>query len=364
MRPPRCLSASALLLAAACGDHDLPFSPDIPAAAPPANEVAAGLAVMTRNMYVGADVDAVIAALATSDPADDIPALLGAVATLGETDYGARAKAFADEIARYRPHAVGLQEVSTVDLTLPPLGVDLHLDFLPVLQAQLQARGLQYDVAARVRNIEAAPLPGVSLVDEDVLLVDHQRVTVRTAAGRHFATNLGQVAPGVILQRGFLLADVTIDGQAYVIASTHLESGGAAGLDQLRAAQAGELAQALATAPRAILMGDLNDVPGSPMHQVLEGAGLTDAWAALRPGVVGFTCCHRSDLSDQIAPFSQRIDYVFVRGVQHGGHLLGQISRFGDVPADRIAGPNHPIWPSDHAGLVVRLNLTGAGTVP
>ena len=57
-----------------------------------------------------------------------------------------------------------------MDLTIPPLGVDLHLDFLPVLQAELAERGLTYDVAARVRNIEAAPLPGVSLLDDDVLV--------------------------------------------------------------------------------------------------------------------------------------------------------------------------------------------------
>ena len=314
---------------------------------------------MTRNLYVGADVDAVIAALASPDPADDIPALLAAVATLRETDFPARASAVADEIARFRPHAVGLQEVSTVDLTIPPLGVDLHLDFLPVLQAKLVERGLTYDVAARVRNIEAAPLPGVSLLDDDVLLVDRNSVTVQSAAGQHFTANLGQVAPGVVLQRGFVRANIVVGGEAYVIASTHLESGGAAGLDQLRALQAGELVQAIGSAPDAIVMGDLNDGPGSLMHQVLEGAGLADAWAALQPGVVGFTCCHLADLSDQIAPFSQRIDYVFVRGVSHGGNLLGQISRTGELPADRVAGPEHPIWPSDHAGLIARLNLTG-----
>lgn len=359
MRARRSLLIATLIVAGACSDQsDTPFGPDAmdPATVHPGSS---DLVVMTRNLYVGADVDAVIAALASPDPADDIPALLAAVATLQETDFPARASAVADEIARFRPHAVGLQEVSTVDLTIPPLGVDLHLDFLPVLQAELAERGLTYDVAARVRNIEAAPLPGVRLLDDDVLLVDRNRVTVQSAAGQHFTTNLGQVAPGVVLQRGFVRANVVIGGEAYVIASTHLESGSAAGLDQLRALQAGELAQAIGSAPDAIVMGDLNDGPGSLMHQVLEGAGLADAWAALRPGVVGFTCCHLADLSDQIAPFSQRIDYVFVRGVSHGGDLLGQISRTGELPAERVAGPEHPIWPSDHAGLIARLNLTG-----
>src|SRR5262245_6584627 len=360
MRARRPLLIAALVIAGACSDQsDTPFGPD---AVDPSSiqQGSADLVVMTRNLYVGADVDAVIGALASPDPADDIPALLAAVATLGVTDFPARVAAVADEIARFRPHAVGLQEVSKVDLTIPPLGVDLHLDFLPALQAELAARGLPYDVAARVRNIEATPLPGVSLLDEDVLLVDRSRVTVQGASGAHFTANLGQVAPGVVLQRGYVRANVLIGGEADVIASTHLESGAAAGLDQLRALQAGELAQALASAPDAIVMGDLNDGPGSPMHQIFEGAGFTDAWAALRPGVVGLTCCHLADLSDQIAPFSQRIDYVFVRGVTRQGNVQGRIWETGALPADRIAGPEHPIWPSDHAGLIARLNLTGA----
>jgi endonuclease/exonuclease/phosphatase (EEP) superfamily protein YafD len=72
-------------------------------------------------------------------------------------------------------------------------------------------------------------------------------------------------------------------------------------------------------------MGDLNDVPGSLMHQVLTGVGFTDIWAALRPGVVGFTCCHAADLSDRIPEFDERIDYVFARGFGHGNReVLGQ----------------------------------------
>ena len=359
MRARRLLLSATIVLAGACSDQsDTPFSPD--AADPTSVQQGAGdLEIMTRNLYVGADVDAVIAALASPDPADDVPALLAAVATLGQTDFPARASAVADEIARFRPHAVGLQEVSTVDLTIPPLGVDLHLDFLPVLQQELAERGLAYDIAARVRNIEATPLPGVSLLDEDVLLIDRNRVTVQGAAGVHFTANLGQVAPGVVLQRGYVRANVLIGGETYVIASTHLESGGAAGLDQLRALQAGELAQALGSAPDAIVMGDLNDVPGSLMHQAFESGGFTDLWAALRPGVVGFTCCHLPDLSDQVAPFSQRIDYVFVRGVTPRESPQGQIWHTGELPADRVAGPAHSIWASDHAGLVAQLNLRG-----
>jgi hypothetical protein len=68
------------------------------------------------------------------------------------------------------------------------------------------------------------------------------------------------------------------------------------------------------------------------------------------------TCCHVSDLSDHIAEFNQRIDYIWTRGfARDDGKVKGSIARFGDVPADRLAGPAYPIWPSDHAGLVAQL---------
>lgn len=309
---------------------------------------------MAQNLYVGADVDLVIGALRTQDPEDDVAALMFAIETLGKTDFPARAEAIADEIARTRPHAVGLQEVSVVTIDLRPLGaaIVVNLDFLATLEEALARRGLDYQLAAQVENIDAQLLGGlVRLVDHDALLVDGDRVSVTAAAGRTFGLNVGAVAPGIVLKRGWVSARVTIAGEDYTLVSLHAEANLAgASLDGLRAAQLGEIVAAVAQDERVILMGDFNDIPGSPMYQVLMSAGFTDVWRALRPGTRGFTCCHRADLSDPTAEFSQRIDYVFARGV--GRKLHGQVSRFGDVPADRVAGPAYRIWPSDHAGLV------------
>lgn len=355
MRVTRPLLAAAVCLAAACSDEPGAGNPFGLESEPMPEAVRGGLpdlTVMTRNMYVGADVDAVIAALVSSDPADDQVTLVEAIATLQTTDFPARAAALADEIAHTRPHVVGLQEVSTIDIQLPPLGVALHLEFLPQLLSELAARGLRYDVAARVSNIQAAPFPGVSLLDEDAILVDPSRVAVHRTSARSFAANIGQVAPGVVLARGWVAADVTVEGLPFTIASTHLESGEGARLDQLRAAQALELAQALAGSTPAVIMGDLNDVPGSAMYQVLAGAGFTDLWTALRGSAPGYTCCHVADLSNQVASFHERIDYILARA---GGEVKGRIELVGEVPADRFAGTAHPLWPSDHAGLVARL---------
>ena len=340
-------------VAAACGDAPtgaVALSRDAAAGAG-----AATIGVMSQNMYVGADLDVVIAALASADPNDDIPALLGAVQTIERTDFPARASAMADAIARTRPHVVGLQEVSTihVDLTGFGLPVVIDQDFLATLQGDLAARGLHYVVAAKVHNLSAAPVPGISLDDYDAMLVDADRVTIESASGQTFAANVGVVAPGIDLKSGWVAARVAIGGASYAFASTHLASGNVPGFAELRALQAGELAASLPDGVPAVVMGDLNDHVGSPMYQALGGAGFSDTWAELRPGTSGYTCCETADLSNQIPTLVERIDFVLVRGVA----AQGQINRVGEVPADRVPGVAGPVWPSDHAGLLAQLQV-------
>ena len=185
-------------------------------------------------------------------------------------------------------------------------------------------------------------------------------MTIDAASGQDFAVNLGPVAPGVVLIRGWVWARTTVDGQSYTFASAHTEANLAGAppglLEQIRAAQVGEMVATLGTSERVVLMGDLNDTPGSPMYDVLASSGFTDSWRAMHPGVDGLTCCHVADLSDQVARFDQRIDYVWTRGFsREDGKVGGSVDRFGNVPADRVAGPAYPIWPSDHAGLVAAL---------
>ena len=363
MRPPLLLAAVAAGLLA-CAD-----SPSSPSAVTPgdatlsANSSGAArgrLTVMTQNMYVGADVDAIILALATPDPTDDQPALFTAVATLERTDFAARVSAIADEIARHRPHAIGLQEVSVIDLDLTGLGlpVDIHIDFLPALLQALAARELNYVVAAAQHNFTAAPMPGISLSDSDVLLVDADRVEVVAAGGHAFSANLGPVAPGVVLIRGYVMADVTVNDRPLTIVSAHPESGEHPAIAQLRALQAAELIAAIAGKPAVALMGDLNDVPGSPLYEVLTSGDLVDVWAAMRPGVAGYTAPHPYDLANKLPDFLRRIDYVFVRGLEGpSGKVQGSITLFGAHPSDRVDGALGTIWPSDHAGVIAEVLL-------
>jgi endonuclease/exonuclease/phosphatase family metal-dependent hydrolase len=319
---------------------------------------------MTRNLYIGADVFPVFDALASEDPNDDVAALLAAIAESQITAFPARVEALADEIANARPHVIGLQEVSIVDVLLPPFGVEIDLDYLALLQEALTRRGLQYVVAAQGSFSELTILPAAGMhirnVDRDVLLIDATRVRIveGSAFGGLFAHNVGDVGGGFVLTRGYVGAKLIIEGVEVTVVNTHLEALAGDVFSQLRAAQAAEILGVIGSASPALIIGDLNDVPGSPMHRLMTAAGFRDAWDDLRPGVAGLTCCHRSDLSNHTTSeaFSERIDYVMARGIAHtNGRLLGSVTLHGTTPGDRVAGPLHLVWPSDHAGLSAQL---------
>lgn len=313
--------------------------------------------VMTRNMYVGADLDAVIAALVSPDPEDDQAAFVAAIQTLLANDLTTRANALADEIARYRPHVVGLQEVSTIDITVPPMQVDIHQDFLATLLGALSVRGLSYRVGAANLNFHLTGILGlpVSLQDSDVLLVD-DRVEVLAGSGAVFSCGQLCLPLGFgTIQRGWARVDARVAGHPVTFVSTHPESGDQSPIPLIRTGQIAELAALLGTTSPVVLMGDLNDVPGSDMHGVLMQAGFTDVWQALGTGD-GNTCCHNATLDG--GSMVKRIDYLMVRGDVALDHQTARVVRFGAEAGERVTTPQgRAIWASDHAGLVALIPL-------
>jgi endonuclease/exonuclease/phosphatase family metal-dependent hydrolase len=308
---------------------------------------------MTRNIYIGFDADVAIGALASGDPAIYGPALQTAATTLQRTDFPTRARAFAAEIALTRPHVVGLQEVYQIHADLSPLGIPsvIDLDYLAILQAALAEKGLPYVVAGKVIDSDIKPLPGIA-----------NRVRVGDGVmARTFQNNIGVIAPGVDKKAGFVMAPLRIGGMPVTVVTTHLESDlGPESyplVSQLRAAQAAEIGGLLGDAPRAIVVGDLNDVAGSPMHQVFIGSGFVDSWPALRPREPGFTDnCFAPDLSDRLPRCEKRIDFILAKGFDRGhGELVGLTFRVGIELWERANTPAGFLWPSDHAGVVATL---------
>lgn len=349
--------ALGALLAVACNDDATPFAPE-------ARQVSghgAGIAVMTRNMYVGANVDPIIAA---TDP-NQIPLLVAqAFQQLLQTNYPLRAKLIAAEIAASQPHLVGLQEVSLIRIQSPgdlviggtTPATAVVVDFLPILLAELQARGLDYRVAAMVQNTDVevpmvtSPTPtfdDVRLTDFDVLLARGD-VPTGNAVEQNYAVALPVPGTAIVVRRGFVAVDADVGGTTYRVVNTHLESA----VELVRQAQAGELLQYLGAETRPIVaLGDFNSdaETAGPTYQLLTGSGLADAWRSRVGGPTQrLTCCHAADLSNSLATLDQRIDLVLTRNLPSGPVFADVV---GDDPAERAGG----LWASDHAGVVARL---------
>ena len=116
--------------------------------------------VMTRNLYLGADINRPVEAALTAQaqgktPQEIVVALANAThvtrAIVDQTNFPVRAQLLAGEITRTEPDLIGLQEVAlwrSGPLQLEQVGVPnattVDYDFLQILLDALAARGEQY----------------------------------------------------------------------------------------------------------------------------------------------------------------------------------------------------------------------------
>jgi endonuclease/exonuclease/phosphatase family metal-dependent hydrolase len=353
------------------------------------------LTVMTRNIYVGADITRPVrAALGKTGP-DALLALGHANhklrAIVDRTQFPVRSRLLAAEIAGTRPDLIGLQEVATWrsgPLQLDQLGVPnatrVDYDYLALLLAALKERGMTYGVASAQResDVEAPsflgnPLTGTATDARDVRLTVRDVILIRQHAGlrvldhggaryqHRINLDLGGAKLSII--RGYAWADIRSGSHTFRFVTTHLESQNS----DLALAQAAELMLRLATGPaKTILVCDcntdpLNDsvrpgdtVPRSAAYRLITGTGgFSDEWLRQRhsPGP-GWT----SGLSELVndptaADFNHRIDFVFARNTRGCAISAWHGRLVGDSLADR--DPATGLWPSDHAGVVLRLHF-------
>ena len=310
------------------------------------------IGVLTRNLYLGADLGPVIAA---RTPEAFVAATTAMWQMVQKNDFRTRANALAAEIAQTRPALIGLQEAVTwrtrSATTVDPEG-DVAFDYIPLLLEAVEARGVRYREIARVDLLD---IEGPTALGFNIRLTDHGAILARAdvhavnGKGIVFGTilTIDTLAGPVAIKRGWVSADVEHRGEQLRFVSTHLESFNAL----IRTAQAGELRTALANEPRpVIVLGDLNSHPGTEGEAVLAAAGFEDVWAALHGRRAGLTCCFLEDLTKvQGAALTERIDYVLVRG----GLEPRNARVLGANRGSRVGG----LWPSDHAGLFASIRL-------
>lgn len=366
--------AAALVIAGCTDTAPAPF--DSTASLHPSELGAEGPTVMTRNLYLGANLDPILAA----PSAAAVPQIAAQVwAEVQATNFPARAGALADEIVRARPHLVGLQEAVLYRVQSPSnvltggtsLATAVAYDFVALLLDSLSARGASYSVASLTHVFDvqvpvltggAIPLIDVRISDREVVLARND-VAVSNAQGGVFAARLNLSVGGaggtpISVTRGWTSVDATVRGHSFRLISGHLEVQSFAPIQVL---QGSELIGIAAASPLpVVLLGDFNsaaDMTQTPTYANIVAAGFDDAWHHL--GDPGYTCCHEKDLLNATSTLDQRLDIVFLYGFDETG--LGSVGArtylTGDQPRDRLGSG---LWPSDHAGVVATLRLPPA----
>jgi endonuclease/exonuclease/phosphatase family metal-dependent hydrolase len=358
----------------------------LPAAAEAQKRKKPTVTVMTRNVFLGADLSPAIGA-------PTIPAAIDGAGQIWNemqsTKFAERAVPLAREIKRSKADLVGLQEVALWRVQTPsdggappvsPIGTaatTVEQDFLAILRRELKRVGAKYRVVVAQNEFDAE-LPvdadgsdatgspfgadfDARLTMRDVILV---RTTSKVKVGKtrkgHFDTRYEPNVGGLTIpvDRGWASVEARIKTgkgrkartSTFRFVDTHLE---AFGDPTIREAQARELTRGpLKTGKQVILVGDLNsgiarhnepERPGDDLaFRVLAGFGMRDNGAVQ-------SCCY-SSLFDPASVFDHTVDHVLTKP----GLKTRRATVTGDDAGQRTASG---LWPSDHGGVVSTVRL-------
>lgn len=320
------------------------------------------MVVMTQNLYLGSSLAPAIDA---TNPEEFIGAVALIFGTVQFTNFPARAEAIADQIAAENPDIIGLQEVSR--WTTVGLGAPEGYDFLDILLAALEDRGLSYSVAAVSNNANIGPIPlvsppgcvnpllpdcVVSLLDRDVILVNDDNPDLEVfnpQNGNYVAQNVLATPVGPLsFNRGWASVDGTLEGKKFRFVNTHLETQDSADVQE---AQGQEFLAGPAKAGGAVIaVGDFNsaaDGSTTTTYADLTRSYFDDAWDD--PTDPGYTCCQNNTLTNFPSALRSAIDFVFT----HAASRALSADVIGDTPFQMVP----PLWPADHAGVVATVRI-------
>ena len=362
--------------------------------------------VMSRNVYLGADLGPAIGAGSLQEAINGAGQIVN---ELDSTDFTERAVPLAKEIKDSKADLVGLQEVALwTDQTpsdggsppISPVGdpaTNVRYDFLALLQQELANVGAKYKVVGVQDEFEAelpantdgdetdSPVLGADLDARlkmrDVILarkgskVKTGKLTTGNYTNRFETTVAGLP---VAADRGWLAVEAKVGGKKkgkgkkagaskkkgksfkFRFINTHLE---AFGEPTIREAQAKELIAGPArTNKQVILVGDINSglqerhatgsyqfQPGDPLaFQAFAAAGFKDNGVKKLNKPYPQTCC--DDPRDHPLVFDHTVDHVLTK---RGLKTLKAFAT-GNDPAQRTPSG---LYPSDHGGKVVKLQL-------
>lgn len=360
----------------------------------------AKITVMTRNVYLGADLGPAIDSGNLNEAVDAAGAIYREVQS---TNFPERAIPLANEISDAKPDLVGLQEVAMWRQQEPSDGgnpettgfgtaaTEVDFDFLQLLMDRLGGEykivGVQEEfdaeLPADIDDNDSTGITGLSGADLDYRLTMRDVILVRkdskvkakksTVQMGHFQNLFeAEVAGGlatVQAERGWLSVEAVYKKNKktkknkFRFVNTHLE---AFGDPKIREEQAMELFNGqgygegpLNTKKKVVLVGDLNSGLPDPHNIGAGGGGSGDpddtlAFRALRGfgmqdrGAVQ-SCCY-SDIFDPASTLTHTVDHVLVKP---RAKLINSYVTGNDASERTPSG----LWPSDHGGVVSKLRL-------
>lgn len=333
--------------------------------------------VMTRNLYLGADLSPAL----SSTGADSFVDANGAIVRqVQATNFPLRAKALAKEILKNKPNLVGLQEVAEWRTSpqgqksfTPAMGgaktaTIVQYDFLKSLLHRLNKHGKLYRAAKVNQEFDfEAPADedptgptGINgatrnwrLTMRDVILARKGTKTSK-AKGGHFSHLLVETVSGIQIEvtRGWAELNAKVGkSPKFHFVDSHLEAfDDPSQVPSIRAQQASQLVGRHGPARNrlpVILVGDFNSdtktevQPGdSQAYKVLRKAGFVER-STSKP----LSCCISDPLlvGGSVADFNHKVD-----------HILTDVPKRVKLVHSKVVGRSrsHGLWPSDHAGLV------------
>ncbi len=381
-------AAAAVLMAAAMAI----FVFAAVAQAKPAKQAGKGtnVKVMSRNLYLGADLAPAIESTST---ANFLVANGGILRQVDATNFPVRAKGLAKEILSAEPDLVGMQEVALWRSAPPSLGpvfsakpeaTVVKYDFLQLLLAQLNKGKARYrtvivqpefdfEAPADANGIPGDGPGGTGLLANsevngrltmrDVILAKvGAGVKTSNAESDVFANLLVVKVAGsteVTVNRGWTSVNATVRGsRPFRFVNTHLEAFDDRNVyPSIRAKQAGELVApggpATGKLP-VVLVGDLNSdvktetaIGDGQAFRVMTKAGFRQ-----RSTYEPLGCCIGGAVFDlkggSVAEFDHKVDHVLTNSPKKVKLVSSTITGRKQV---------NGYWNSDHAGVFSSLNI-------
>jgi endonuclease/exonuclease/phosphatase family metal-dependent hydrolase len=350
MSPSTSRRATALLLTALCAGAALPAT---------ASAKAQDLKVMTRNVYLGADL---IPLAAAPDQATFEQAAAQRFQTVQNNAFPTRARALAAEIRKAKPDIVGVQEATIwrrgpdglKDGSATPATQVIYDSSLELRKA---LNGTYKEVVGRDWfDFEAPTALGydVRVTQRNVILVRKgSKVKVRKTFSGQFKDHFDPPTPvGVAHQlRGWVGLDGTLAKKKFRFVSTHLEAYSPAVADQQMQELLKKSGPLGSKKRHSILVGDFNSAPGVNANDRGTARDANAYYSAIDAGFRNplpnrKTCCFAEDLHSTADRLETWIDHVLVRPKI-------KAVKSGIVGTRQVGG----LYPSDHAGIFATLRL-------